>query len=166
MSSTHPRGTWRHETATPRCKVGKVMVGGRSPRSIEVVLAPPRNPTQYEIIPRSNTVATLVLRRSNVVVKVVDLVEEVNGEFYAMKLIKGSILWNSRRVLIGDRIGPSQQILNDPIASQAYLRGMVMGSRVTELVHHSAESVQPEFRDRRQDRGGSYLKSLDRRVYS
>ncbi|KAI1772647.1 hypothetical protein F4818DRAFT_444033 [Hypoxylon cercidicola] len=75
-------------------------------------------------------------------------------------------LMNRLQSLVGDRTGPSQQILNDPLASQAYLWGMVTGSRVTELVRRSAESVQQESRGRPQDGGGSYLKSLDRREQS
>ncbi|XXH03069.1 hypothetical protein Hte_009459 [Hypoxylon texense] len=48
--------------------------------------------------------------------------------------------------LVGDEKGPSQRILDDPVASQAYLQGFALGGR-------AAKNAKPLPRNRRQDGG-------------
>ncbi|KAI1778038.1 PHD/FYVE-zinc-finger like domain-containing protein [Hypoxylon cercidicola] len=67
---------------------------------IEVVLPPPQHPADYEIIPRSNVVA-------RVVDKVVDLVEEVNGEFYTIELTSGHVDQVEKDFLLELENGPA-----------------------------------------------------------
>lgn len=61
-------------------------------------------------------------------------------------------LMNSVRALFGDQNGPDERILNDPVASQAYLQGFALGGRAAVSARHRpAGNTQRLSRGRRPD---------------